>query len=398
MAPAAHRAPSPPEGRRAASWNDKRVRAIAFQAVTLILVLGLLAYLARNAADNLGRQGIATGFDFLEREASFAITPSLISYSPVDSYARALLVGLLNTLLVAALGIVFATLLGLVIGLARLSAHWLLNRLALVYVELLRNTPLILQLFFWWDLLRLSTPPPQQAWKPLPGVYITVRGVFFPVPVYDPLYPWIGAALALGVAAAVLLRLWTRRRQARLGHSPRLGWVGFALVLVPPATVFFVGGAPHPLDIPHVTRFDFSGGQSITPEFAALLAALVTYTAAFIGEIVRGGILSVKIGQSEAASALGLTRPQALRLVVLPQAVRVIVPPLTSEYLNLVKNSSLAVAIGFPELFSVTNTVANQTGQAIEAMAIVSAIYLALSLSISLLMNLYNRSMALVER
>lgn len=398
MVPADQRAPASPPRRKVALWNDERVRSLAFQSVTLALVVGLLAYLALNAADNLSRQGIATGFGFLGREASFAITTALIPYSPADTYARALLVGLLNTLLVAGLGLVLATLLGLALGLARLSANWLLGRIALVYVEIMRNTPLVLQLFLWWDLLRLSTPPPRQAWKPLPGVYISLRGVFFPVPVYDPLYLWMAAALALGVAAAVLLGVWGRRHQARTGRGLRLAWPGLALILLPPAIVFFAGGAPHLLDVPHPTRFDFSGGRSITPELAALLAGLVAYTAAFIGEILRGSILSVRSGQSEAAAALGLTRGQALRLIVLPQAIRVAIPPLTSEYLNLAKNSSLAVAIGFPELFSVTNTVANQTGQAIEAMAIVSATYLAVSLSISLLMNLYNRSMALVER
>ena len=398
MIPGEQHAAAAPAGRRVAPWNDERLRAIGLQAITLVLVLALLAYLAVNAVDNLHRQGIATGFDFLGREASFAITTALIPYSPADTYARALLVGLLNTLLVAALGILFATLLGVALGLARLSTNWLLNRLALVYVEIMRNTPLILQLFLWWDLLRLSTPPPHQAWEPLPGLYISLRGVFFPVPVYDPLYAWMAVALVLGIAAAVWLRSWARRRQARTGYPVPAGWLGLALLLLLPAIVFLAGGAPHLLDIPHPTRFDFSGGRSITPEFAALLVALVAYTAAFIGEIVRGGVLAVKSGQSEAAAALGLTRGQALRLVVLPQAVRVIIPPLTSEYLNLAKNSSLAVAIGFPELFSVTNTIANQTGQAIETMAIVSATYLAISLSISLLMNLYNRSMALVER
>ncbi|MGO8918567.1 MAG: amino acid ABC transporter permease [Stellaceae bacterium] len=398
MLPAEQQASSAPARRRALSWNDERVRSIAFQIVTLVLVLALIAYLALNAVDNLRRQGIATGFDFLGREASFAITTTLIPYSPADTYARALLVGLLNTLLVAGLGIVFATLLGVALGLARLSANWLLSRLALVYVEIMRNTPLILQLFLWWDVLRLSTPPPHQAWEPLPGVYISLRGVFFPVPVYNPLYLWMGVALVLGVGAAARLCAWARQRQARTGLPSRAGFPAVALILLPPALVFLAGGAPHLLDVPHPTRFDFSGGRSITPEFAALLVALAAYTAAFIGEIVRGGILSVSSGQSEAAAALGLTRGQALRLIVLPQAIRVVIPPLTSEYLNLTKNSSLAIAIGFPELFAVTNTIANQTGQAIEAMAIVSATYLAISLSISLLMNLYNRSTALVER
>ena len=395
MAATAGRGPA--EG-RVAPWNDERVRSIAFQVLVLALVLGFIFYLGSNAAENLRRQGIATGFGFLDREASFAISTTLIPYSPADTYARALLVGLVNTLVVAALGVVFATLLGLALGLARLSSNWLLSRLALGYVEVMRNTPLVLQLFLWWDLLRLSTPPPRQAWQPLPGVFISLRGVHFPVPQWQPVYPWIALALLAGIAAAAVLRAWARRRQARRGRLPAAQWAWPVLVVLPPLALFLAAGAPLALDIPHVTRFDFSGGRHITPEFAALLVALVTYTAAFIGEIVRGGILAVSRGQSEAAAALGLTRGQALRLIVLPQAIRVIVPPLTSEYLNLTKNSSLAVAIGFPELFSVSNTVANQTGQAIEAMVIVSGTYLAISLAISLLMNLYNRATQLVER
>ncbi len=389
---------SKPARGSAAPWNDPRLRSLALQAIVLASVLALAAYLAANAADNLRRQGVATGFAFLSREASFAIGTTLIPYRPADSYARALLVGLVNTLLVSGLGIVFATLLGLAVGLARLSSNWLLSRLALVYVEALRNTPLLLQIFLWWDLLRLSAPPPHAAWRPLPGVYVSLRGVYFPVPVYDPLYLWMGVALAGGLAAALGLGLWSRRRQARSGRPPLPVWIGLALAALPPLAVFLAGGAPYLLDVPRVTRFDFSGGSSITPEFAALLAALVTYTAAFIGEIVRGGILAVNRGQSEAAAALGLTRGQALRLVVLPQAIRIILPPLTSEYLNLAKNSSLAIAVGFPDLFAITNTIANQTGQAVETMVIVAGTYLAISLAISLLMNLYNRSVALVER
>ena len=382
---------------RVAPWNDERVRGIAFQVITLALVAALIAYLAGNAVDNLRRQGIATGFGFLDREASFAIGTSLIPYSPSDTYARALLVGLLNTLLAASLGIVLATLFGFVIGIARLSGNWLINRLALGYVEIMRNTPLILQIFVWWNLLR-SAPPPRQAWKPLPDVYISLRGVFFPVPAWHPLYLWMGVALGVGVVAAALLRRWARRRQELTGRTLPAGWLGVGLILLAPATVFFAGGAPYLIDAPRVTRFDFTGGQSITPEFAALLFALVAYTAAFIGEIVRGGIQSVSRGQSEAASALGLSRGKTLRLVILPQAIRVIIPPMTSEYLNLAKNSSLAVAIGFPELFSVGNTTANQTGQAIEVMVIMVGIYLSLSLLTSLAMNIYNRWMALVER
>lgn len=383
---------------RVAPWNDERMRSVVFQLAAVALVFALFVYLAGNAVDNLRRQGIAAGFGFLEREASFAISPTLIPYSPADSYARALSAGLLNTLLVASLGIVFATLLGFLVGIARLSGNWLVSRLSLAYVEIIRNTPLLLQIYLWWDVLRLGAPQPGAAWQPLPHVFISNRGVVFPAPVYDPLYLWMLVAAAIGGIAAFMLRRQARARQARTGRMLPAGWLGLALVVLPPVAVFFAGGAPYLLDLPRVTRFDFSGGQSITPEFAALLFALVAYTAAFIGEIVRGGILAVGRGQSEAALALGLTRGQLLRLVVLPQAIRVIVPPMTSEYLNLTKNSSLAVGIGFFDLFSVGSTVVNQTGQVIEVMSILIATYLTLSLVTSLLMNLYNRATALVER
>lgn len=379
-------------------WRDARARAILFQIAVVALVAALLATLAINAVENLRRQGIATGYGFLTREASFAIGSALIRFNPADSYARALLVGLLNTLLVAALGIVFATVLGFAIGILRLSGNWLVSRLALVYVEIMRNTPLLLQIFAWWDVLRLGAPQPRAAWRPLPHVYISNRGVYFPVPRADPLYLWMLAAAAAGLGGALLLRRWARRRQERTGQPLPSGWLGLACVLLPPALVFLAGGAPLLLDVPQATRFDFTGGRSISFEFTALLLALSVYTAAFIGEIVRAGILGVRRGQREAASALGLKRGQTLRLVVLPQAIRIIVPPLTSEYLNLTKNSSLAVAIGFPDLFSVGNTIANQTGQVIEVVSLLIAVYLGLSLATSLAMNLYNRRTALVER
>ena len=283
MAPAAEDARSPAMPARAAPWNDEKVRSILFQLVTLGLVVALGAYLAGNAIDNLRRQGIATGFGFLDREASFAINPTLIPYSAADSYARALLAGLLNTLLVAGLGIVLATLLGFVIGIGRLSRNWLISRLSLAYVEVMRNTPLLLLIFVWWDVFRLSAPQPREAWQPLPHVYISNRGLFFPVPVYDTAYGWILLAAAIGLLAAIVLRRWGRRHQARTGKRPPSAWLGLALVVLTPVIAFFALGAPYLLDVPRVTRFDFSGGQSIAFEFAALLSALVTYTAAFIG-------------------------------------------------------------------------------------------------------------------
>lgn len=390
------RAPTPRA--RVTLWNDERVRAIFFQLVVVALVVAIGAYLAGNVIDNLRRQGIATGFGFLDREASFEIGTSLIPYSAADTYGRAFLVGLLNTLLVAALGIVFATILGFVIGVARLSSNWLVNRIALIYVEIMRNTPLLLQLFVWWDLLRVSAPGPRESWQPLPDVFISNRGLVFPIPEYQPIFLWMAVAAIAGITAAWLLARWARNRQLGSGRPMPTRWLMFGLVILSPAIVFIFGGAPLAIDVPRLAGFNFRGGQSVTPEFAALVFGLVVYTAAFIGEIVRGGILAVNRGQSEAAVALGLTGPQVLRLVVLPQAIRVIVPPLTSEYLNLTKNSSLAVLIGFPDFVAIGNTTINQTGQVIEAFLLTAAAYEVINLGTSLLMNLYNRRMALVER
>lgn len=384
--------------KRPPPWHDPAVRGIVVQVVFVAAVLALGAFLVHNTLENLRRQNIATGFGFLEREAAFSIGESLIPYSPADTYARAFLVGLTNTLYVATLGIVLATLLGTVMGLARLSSNWLIRKLATVYVEIFRNIPLALQLFFWWGLLRGYAPAPRQAWQPLPDVFVSNRGVVFPIPHEDPAYAWVFVAFAVGIAAAWAVSRWARQRQARTGRQFPSGWVGLGLILGLPLAVFAAAGAPLRLEMPELRGFNFVGGGSASPEFAALLLGLVVYTGAFIAEIVRAGILAVSWGQSEAALALGLTPWQRMRLVVLPQALRVIIPPMTSQYLNLTKNSSLAVIIGFPDLVSIANTTINQTGQAVEGIAIIMAVYLTISLTISLFMNLYNRSVALVER
>jgi general L-amino acid transport system permease protein len=384
--------------RRPPPWHDPVVRGLVIQVLFVAAVLALGAFLVHNTIDNLRRQNIASGFGFLDREAGFSIGEHLIPYSPADTYARAFLVGLTNTLYVAALGIVLATLFGTLMGLARLSSNWLVARLAQLYVETFRNIPLPLQLFFWWGLLRGYAPAPRQAWQPLPDVYVSNRGLVFPAPHGDPAYWWMLAALALGIAGAWGLSRWARRRQALTGQWFPAGWVGLALIVGLPVAAFVAAGAPLRLDVPELRGFNFAGGVSASPEFAALLLGLVIYTGAFIAEIVRAGILAVSWGQSEAALALGLTSWQRMRLVVLPQALRVVVPPMTSQYLNLTKNSSLAVIIGYPDLVSIANTTINQTGQAVEGIAMIMAVYLAISLVISLLMNLYNRAVALVER
>jgi len=384
--------------RRPPPWNDPFIRGLVIQVIFVAAVVGAIWFLAHNTIVNLRRQNIATGFDFMHREAAFGIGETLIEYSPADTYFRAFLVGLTNTLYVSAIGIVLATILGTVMGLARLSSNWLVSKLAQIYVETFRNIPLALQLLFWWGLLRQSAPPPRQAWEPLPGMFISNRGITFPTPQYNSAYDWMLPALLIGIAAAYAVYRWARARQARTGSQFPTGWAGLALVLGLPAAVFLVQGAPLALDWPTLKGFNFSGGTGISPEFGALLIGLVVYTGSFIAEIVRAGILAVNWGQSEAAMALGLRSGHRMRLVVLPQALRVIVPPMTSEYLSLTKNSSLAVIIGFPDLVSIANTTINQTGQAVEGIAMIMLVYLVISLTISALMNLYNRSVALVER
>jgi general L-amino acid transport system permease protein len=383
---------------RPAPWRDPKIRAAAYQLAFAAAVVGGIAFLVHNMLGNIGRQNIATGFGFLNREAAFGIGESLISYTPADTYGRAFVVGLTNTLHVAAIGIVLATILGTLMGLARLSSNWLVAKLAQIYVETFRNIPLLLQLFFWWGLLNGAAPPPRQAWQILPDVFVSNRGVAYPVPAADPAHKWIALAFLLGIVLTLLIRRWAKRRQAATGQQFPTGWLGLGLVVGLPAATFLAVGAPLALDIPSLRGFNFTGGSTVSPEFTALLLGLVIYSGTFIAEIVRAGILAVSWGQSEAAMALGLKPGQRMRLVVLPQALRVIIPPMTSQYLSLTKNSSLAVAIGYPDLVSIANTTMNQTGQAVEGITMIMAVYLFISLAISLAMNLYNRSVALVER
>jgi len=387
-----------PRPARPPFWRNPAVRGVFYQLLFIAVVVAVGGFLVHNTLVNLGRQNIATGFGFLHREASFAIGESLIAYAPSDTYARAFLIGLINTLYVAVLGIVLATVLGTVIGIARLSRNWLVAKLTLVYVETFRNIPLALQLLFWWTFLREGAPSPRQAWRPLPGVFVSDRGLEFPLPQSNPAHLWIFLAFVVGLAGAVAVSGWARRRQMATGVQFPSGWVGLALIVGLPLLVFLTAGTPLAFDWPALKGFNFAGGGSVSPEFAALLFGLTIYTASFIAEIVRAGILSVSWGQSEAASALGLRPGLTMRLVVLPQALRVIIPPITSQYLNLTKNSSLAVIIGYPDLVSIANTTMNQTGQAVEGIALIMAVYLAISLTIALSMNLYNRAVALVER
>ncbi len=384
---------------RVAPWNDPIIRGWVFQIVVVGLV-GLLAwYLVSNTVENLQRQKIASGFDYLGREAGFEIGDTMVEYSPASTYARAIYVGLLNTLKVSVLGIILATLIGTLIGVGRLSNNWLLARLCEWYVEAFRNVPLLLWLFLFYKLISEAFPGPRQAiallWN---SVFLTNRGVYFPVPMADPIYKWMGLALLVGIGGAWLLYRWARKRQDATGQPFPSLLAGIGIVLGLPLIVWLLGGAPHHLSWPTLRGFNFTGGTVIQPEFTALLVGLVLYTSAFVAEIVRSGILALHKGQSEAAAALGLSRGQAMRLVLLPQALRVIVPPMTSQYLNITKNSSLAIAIGYPDLVASINVTINQTGQAIENILIIMAAYLSVSLSISAFMNWYNKRIALRER
>ncbi|MDF2095844.1 amino acid ABC transporter permease [Aquibaculum arenosum] len=379
-------------------WYDPRFRAIFFQILTVVLVVAGIGYLVSNVMTNLERQNIASGFGFLQREAGFAIAESMVSYSAADTYGRAFIVGILNTFRVALLGIVLATIIGVLVGVARLSTNWLIAKLASVYIEVLRNIPLLLQLFIWYGVITVSLPGPRQAMSPVEGIYLSNRGFMIPAPVADPIHAYMGIAALLALAAGYLIRRWAKQRQIDTGKQFPVYKTSLGLLILFPAIAWVLGGAPTVMELPTLQGFNFRGGLTLTPEFAALLFGLTFYTAAFIAEIVRGGILAVSHGQSEAAFALGLRKGMVLRFIVLPQALRIIIPPTTSQYLNLTKNSSLAVAIGYPDLVSVGNTTLNQTGQAIEAITIFMAVYLTLSLTISLIMNWYNRAIALVER
>jgi general L-amino acid transport system permease protein len=383
-----------------AFYNDPRVRSVAYQ-LALALVVALLVYGAvTNAIDHLRRAHIASGFGFWDQNAGFDISQTLIPYSSAAStYGRAFWVGLLNTLLVGALGVIFATVLGFVVGISRLSTNWLVARTASAYVETIRNIPLLLQLLFWYNAVLKALPDIRESIRIPGGGFLNNRGLMLPSPVFKPGFEAVEIAFAVAVVAIVGFALWARRRQERTGQQAPVFLIGLVAIVGLPAVALLAAGVPIAFEYPQAGRFNITGGLDILPEFAALLLGLVVYTAAFIAEVVRAGILAVSKGQVEAASSLGLKPAPTLRLIVVPQAMRVIIPPLTSQYLNLIKNSSLAVAIGYPDLVQIfTGTVLNQTGQAVEVVAITMLVYLTISLLTALLMNIYNRRMALVER
>ncbi|HZL38853.1 MAG TPA: amino acid ABC transporter permease [Pseudolabrys sp.] len=385
---------------RVAFYNDPKTRSIIYQVVLCALIALLVVGATFNAIDHLRRAHIASGFGFWDQTAGFDISQTLIFYSAqVSTYGRAFWVGLLNTLLVAGLGIVFATILGFTIGISRLSKNWLLSNFATGYVETIRNLPLLLQLLFWYNAVLKALPEMRDSIAIPGGTFLNNRGLFLPSPVFLYGFSAVVAALIVGVIAAIAFYIWARKRQERSGQQAPVFLVTLALVVGLPFVVLALKGFPLSFDYPQAGRFNISGGLEVLPEFAALLFGLSIYTAAFIAEVVRAGITAVSRGQTEAAYSLGLKPRPTLRLIIVPQAMRVILPPLTSQYLNLTKNSTLAVAIGYPDLVQVfTGTVLNQTGQAIEVVAITMLVYLTISLATSFLMNVYNRRVALVER
>ncbi len=453
---------------KASLLYDPKIRGYFYQFLLLAVVGFLVWSAASNAIENLRAQKIASGFGFWHNASGFDVNQKLIPYdASTGTYGRAFYVGLLNTLLVASIGIVLSTFLGFFVGVSRLSSNWVLSKLAMIYVEVIRNLPLLLQLFFWYNAVLKPLPNPRQsidlhfvalgwptllltgicvigaglAWllyrasdtlarsereqglikvvsglvlvaavgvwmlysgilRPISsGFLLNNRGLYVPDPQLGPGGGLIIWAFLLGIVASLAFRYWAHRQQEATGQQYPIGWVAFGLIIVLPFLVYLVTGRPVSFIYPELAGFNLRGGIQIFPEFVALLLGLTTYTAGFIAEVVRAGILAVSRGQTEAAHALGLRAGPTLKLVVIPQAMRVIIPPLTSNYLNLTKNSSLAVAIGYPDLVQVfTGTVLNQTGQAVEVVAITMAVYLTISLVTSLFMNIYNKRMALVER
>ncbi|MDR2216725.1 MAG: amino acid ABC transporter permease [Yokenella regensburgei] len=381
------------------SFSNPTVRAWLFQILTVLVIIIVAVWLIHNTLTNLNHRGITSGFAFLDRSAGFGIVQHLIDYEEGDTYGRVFLVGLLNTLLVSALCIVFASFIGFFLGLARLSENWLLRKLSTIYIETFRNIPPLLQIFFWYFAVLRNLPGPRQAVNAFDLFFLSNRGLYIPAPqLGEGVIAFAGASVLALVISYGLFR-YNRTHQIKTGQLRRTWPVAAALIIgLPLLSHWFFGAAMH-WDVPELRGFNFRGGMALIPELASLTIALSVYTSAFIAEIIRSGIQAVPYGQHEAARSLGLPNPVTLRQVIIPQALRVIIPPLTSQYLNIVKNSSLAAAIGYPDMVSLfAGTVLNQTGQAIETIAITMSVYLVISLTISLLMNLYNRRIALIER
>jgi len=381
-------------------WRDERVLRIAAQIISAIVVIGLLYWGITNVINAADQRGLSLGFDFLGEAAGFPIGESDLPYDPSRSFLYAFAVGVLNTLKVAIVGIFFATILGTFVGIARLSTNWLVSRIALAYIEFHRNIPLLVLLLLWYRGFFTSQLPNVEESFTFPGpIYLNQRGLFLTWPRLTPTgWPFV-ISIVVGVILAIVVWRYLRRMQERTGRSTYFAYVSLGILIIFPLIGYLLaGGKPLEASVPVLGGFNFSGGYQLTPEFLALLVGLVTYTAAFIAEVVRAGIQAVDRGQLEAASAIGLSYSQLLSLVIIPQALRVIIPPLISQYLNLTKNSSLAIFIGYPGIFFIGKTTINQAGRAVQIFVLIMAVYLSISLVTSLILNIYNRRIQLVER
>ena len=380
-----------------ALWHNVSFRGLLYQICLIAAIIAVGAYLLGNAQEAMEKRGIKTGFDFLTNESGFAIGEKLIEYSPSDTYGRAYVVAVLNTLKVSIISVVFATILGTLIGIGRLSTNWLISKLSSVYVELFRNTPQLLQIVFWYTLV-VNLPQARQALQPIKGFFLSNRGFNMKWPAADPANSWILGALILGCLLAYGIGKWIHQHQRLTGSHFNYFWWGLGIIIILPLLSWLFGGMPTTIETPKMRGFNYVGGAYMSPEFLALMLGLSLYIASFIAEIVRSGIQSVDRGQIEAARALGLSKGQIYRHVILPQALRVMVPPATAQYVSLAKNSSLGVAIGYPELFNVNNTITTESGHTIECIAMMMAVYLSISFTISLFMNWYNRVIQIKER
>ncbi|MFK3664867.1 amino acid ABC transporter permease [Ochrobactrum soli] len=377
---------------------DPRVRGIFYQVIVFVAVVGSIYWIVGNTITNLQRANIASGFGFLNGRAGFDVSQTLISYNSDSTYGRAILVGLVNTLYVAGLGVITASIIGFLVGIGRLSRNWLIRKICTVYVEVFRNIPPLLVIFFWYFGILATLPNVRESISGPLHTYINTRGFFMPAPVWGEGAWLILAALALGIVGSFVVARWAKRRQMATGQPFHTIRVAIALIIGLPLLAFIAAGFPVSFDVPKLGTFNLTGGAQVKPEFLALFLALSFYTASFIAETVRAGILGVNKGQTEAAYAVGMRPGPTMRLIIVPQALRIIIPPLSSQYLNLIKNSSLAIAIGYPDLVAVGGTILNQTGQSVEVVAIWMVIYLGISLVTSALMNWFNAKMALVER
>ena len=378
---------------------NRNVQGTFYQAITLILVILAIFYIVQNTAENMVARGLASGFHFLGVESQFDIGMTLIDYSPTSSYFDAFIVGLLNTLLVAGIGIFFATIIGFTVGIMRLSSNWLIAKIAEAYIEIIRNIPLLLQIFFWYFAVLRALPKPKESLEFMDSVFLNNRGLFIPDPIFNEGSNIIFYLFWLTIAISIFIFIWARRRQNRTGLTFPAFYVSAAIIIGVFIAALTATGFPISFEIPELKGFNYRGGLKLIPELVALTFALSMYTASFIAEVVRAGILAVSKGQTEAARSVGLKEGLVLRLIIIPQALRVIVPPLTNQFLNLTKNSSLAAAIAYPDLVLVfAGTALMQTGQAIEIIGMVMGVYLFLSLFTSVLMNLFNRMMKVGER